>query len=904
MPAKFRQPLSRTKLTHYLTAKKARLTFRWTCLSLLAIAINSACSSTPVAHQTAPYLNPQLSTVQRVDDLVNRLTLEEKSLQMQNQAPAIERLGIPEYNWWTEGLHGVARAGLATVFPQAIGLAATWDENLMLEVASAIGDETRAKHHAFAAKGKRNIYQGLTIWSPNINIFRDPRWGRGQETYGEDPFLTGKLAIPFIQGLQGDDERYLKTVATVKHFAVHSGPEPERHSFDAKISTRELYQNYLPQFEMALKEGGAQSVMCAYNRFNGEPACASPLLLQKILRENWQFDGFVVSDCGAVEDIHKHHKVTTTQTQSAAISVLAGTDLNCGKMYKNLPTAVKEGLITEAEIDIALKRLFTARMQLGMFDAPKTVKYANTPYSVVNSEKHQSLALKAAQQSMVLLKNENNTLPLRKDLSSIAVIGPNADQWLTLLGNYNGVPEKTITPLEGIQQAVSSSTRVTYAQGSELANGIPMFYTIPDHVLSHQNKPGLAVEFFNQANIEGTPLFSTVHALVDINWQDKAPRQDMDDDNFAVRWRGQLTPDISGPYKLGVRSTCNTNVYLEGEKLVNTAYHFRDEYGDPRHKNSDWVNLEAGKSYNIEITAKETYADASVQLVWAAPKVNLKENAIALAKKSDAIVLVMGLTPQMEGEEMDVDVDGFRGGDRTKLSLPLPQQELIKAIAALNKPTVLVALNGSAIAINWAQEHIPAIIEAWYPGQAAGTAIADVLFGDYNPAGRLPVTFYKNVSDLPPFEDYTMTNQTYRYFKGEPLYPFGYGLSFSEFKYSNMNLPISSNPESSVAISVDLENLSDYAGEEVVQVYVTRKDKAPHEPIRNLAAFKRIHLKAHNRKSITLNIAKEAFSIINDKGERSYPKGKFILSIGGGQPEQNIKTSSNILSKILTIQSQ
>ena len=900
MPPKQQRHLSHST---FLNRFGALLLNPLSAVGIAAISLSSACSNTKPSQQQPElaYLNPQLSHAQRADDLVSRMTLEEKVLQMQNQAPAIERLGIPEYNWWTEGLHGVARAGLATVFPQAIGLAATWDENLLHEVATAIGDEARAKHHAFAAKGKRNIYQGLTIWSPNINIFRDPRWGRGQETYGEDPLLTGKLAVQFIRGLQGDDGQYLKTVATVKHFAVHNGPEPERHSFNAEISTRELYQNYLPQFEMALKEGGAQSVMCAYNRFNGEPACSSPTLLKDILREDWQFDGFVVSDCGAIEDIHKHHKVTETEAQSAAVSVQAGTDLNCGKMYKNLPIAVSLGLITEAEIDTALKRLLTARMQLGMFDAPDTVKYANTPYDVVNSEAHQALALKAARQSIVLLKNDNNILPLKKDLNSIAVIGPNADQWLTLLGNYNGVPSNPITPLSGIQNAVSDVTKVTYAQGSELADGIPMYYTIPSHVFGHQKQAGLKVDFFNQANVDGKPLFSSTHPLVDINWQDKAPREDMDDDNFAVRWSGQLTPEITGAYKLGVRSTCNTNVYLNGELVVNTAYHFRDEYGDPRHKNSDWVKLEAGKQYDIEITAKETYADASVQLVWAAPKENLKEDALALAKKSDAIVLIMGLTPQMEGEEMDVDVDGFRGGDRTTISLPKPQQELIKAVASLNKPTVLVALNGSALAINWAQDHIPTIIEAWYPGQAAGTAIADVLFGDYNPAGRLPVTFYKSVTDLPAFENYTMTNQTYRYFKGEVLYPFGYGLSFSHFKYSGLSIPQTAAPASSVELSVNVENISDVAGEEVIQVYLSRKNREKHEPIRNLAAFTRVNINPKSLKKVSLTIPKEAFSVISDNGERLYPEGKFSLSIGGGQPSQTVNPSSNILTKILHI---
>lgn len=672
-----------------------------------------------------------------------------------------------------------------------------------------------------------------------------------------------------------------------------------------KVNTRELYQDYLPQFEMALKDGNAQSLMCAYNRFNGEPACASPRLLQEILRQDWGFNGFVVSDCGAVEDIHKHHKVTQTAEESAAISVKAGTDLNCGNMYRYLIQSVEQGLIDESDIDLAVKRLFTARMQLGMFDDPAHVPFANTPYSVVDSPKHRQLALNAARKSIVLLKNEDNTLPLNKDLSSIAVIGPNADQWLTLLGNYNGVPANSITPLEGIRNAVSKQTLVTYAQGTELAEGISTFYPIPASMFSHKNgeqsTDGLTVEFFNQSSVEGPPLYSEIASDIDINWQDKSPRDDINDDDFAVRWRGQITPQLSGAYKLGVRSTCNTKVYLDGKLVVSTPYHFRDEFGDPRHKQSEWINLKADKRYNIEVTAIETYADASVQLVWAAPKLNMKAEALALAKKADAIVLVMGLTPQMEGEEMDVKVDGFNGGDRTKIALPAPQEELIKAIAALNKPTVLVALNGSAIAINWAQEHIPAIVEAWYPGQAAGHAIADVLFGDYNPAGRLPVTFYRDVEDLPPFEDYSMTSQTYRYFKGEPLYPFGYGLSYSSFKYQSLELAKQTATQSPVEISFSLENTSNLAGEEVVQAYVTRHNKSNSEPIRSLAAFKRVSLAPNEIREISLTLPKEAFAIINDKGDREYPASEFTISVGGGQPDNKLPTSSNSVQAVLSV---
>ncbi len=878
--------------------------------SLLCIGLISGCSkstdeSSENQAELLPYLNPTLDIDVRVDDLVSRMTLEEKASQMINKAPAIERLNIPEYNWWNEGLHGVARAGLATVFPQAIGLAATWDEAHMFEVATAISDEARAKHHDFASKGKRFLYQGLTLWSPNINIFRDPRWGRGQETYGEDPYLTGRMAVQFIKGLQGDDPKYLKTVATVKHFAVHNGPEPERHEFDAKASMKDLWETYLPQFEMGIVEGKAYSLMCAYNRYNGEATCAHDLLANDILRGQWNFDGFVVSDCGAINDINAHHKITNSIEESSAVAVKHGTDLNCGLTfypYESLPKAVELGLISEAEIDVSVKRLFKARMKLGMFDPPEQVPYAQIPYDVVDSQKHKDLSVVSAQKSIVLLKNENKTLPFKKDLEKIAVIGPNSDQWLMLLGNYNGVPSDPVTPLRGIREAVAADTEVVFAQGAELAPGLPMLYPIPAEVLSQKDgSPGLNVDYYNAADLSGDIVFSESQANLDINWNDKAPRADMDDDNFGVRWQGQITPTISGDYQIGVISTCNTKVYLNGDLIASTPYHFRDEYGDPRTKKSDWINLKAGETYQLEVTAGETYADAQVQLVWAEPKPQLKEKAIEVASDADAVVLVMGLTARMEGEEMDIQVDGFRGGDRTKLSLPQNQIELMQAIHALGKPTALVLLNGSALAINWEQENIPAIIEAWYPGQSAGTAIASVLFGDFNPAGRLPVTFYKSVDDLPAFEDYNMTNQTYRFFKGEPLYPFGYGLSYSQFEYSDFVLPDSINQGEGTSLSVRVKNVSDRDGEEVVQVYVSNKNPALKTPLRELKAFKRIHLKAGEEKQVQLELNAKAFMYVTDAGERVFEPGDFEVSIGGGQPYSQLKGSSNVLISKLSL---
>ncbi|MES1216232.1 MAG: glycoside hydrolase family 3 C-terminal domain-containing protein [Bacteroidota bacterium] len=850
-----------------------------------------------------PFLNPDLSIEERVNDLVSRMTLEEKISQMVNQAPAIEHLGVPEYNWWSEGLHGIARAGIATVFPQAIGLAASWDEKMMFDVSNVISDETRAKHHEFARKNKRFLFQGLTLWSPNINLFRDPRWGRGQETYGEDPFLTGKLAVQFIKGLQGDDSTYFKTIATVKHFVVHSGPEPERHVFDARINEKDFRETYLPQFEMGIKEGKAYSVMCAYNRLNGEACCGSSHLLTDLLRNEWKFNGYIVSDCEAITDIYANHKIVATPEEAAALAVKSGTDLECGKVYLALKKAVEKKLITEEEINVAVKRLFTARFKLGMFDPPEKVKYANIPYSIVDNQQHKQLALDAAHKSIVLLKNKDNVLPLKKDVGTVAVIGPNADQWLMLLGNYNGVPSDPVTPYRGIKEKLSSGSKVLFAQGCELSDGMPMFYTIPSNVLfTTEGQPGIKVDYFNNKDLKGEPLFSSVDKMLDANWKDKAPREDMDDDNFGVRWTGILQPDQSGTFQLGFISTCNTKLYLDDSVIAKTVYHFRDEYGDPRLRKSVPIKLEAGKKYRIKVEASETFADAQVQLVWAAPKPNLKIEAIEIAKQADVVVMCMGLTARMEGEEMDIQIDGFRGGDRTKIGLPYVQEQLLKEIQALGKPVVLVLLNGSALAINWENENIPAIVEAWYPGQAAGQAIADVLFGDYNPGGRLPVTFYKSEKDLPAFTDYNITTQTYRYFKGEPLYPFGYGLSYANFEYSNFKTAPAYNAGDSVQVTVDVKNSGSLAGDEVVQVYVTSKDAGKTRvPLRSLKAFKRIHLGAGETKTVSLNLSPDAFSYIDDQNKKAILKGKYEITAGGGQPDMKVKVNSNILKTEITI---
>ena len=838
----------------------------------MRLRIAALCASlvTPALAQQPAYLNTSLPFERRAADLVSRLTLEEKVQQMKDVAPAIERLGVPAYNWWNEALHGVARSGLATVFPQAIGFAATWDDSLVFRMATVISDEARAKHHEYVRNGSFGRYQGLTFWSPNINLFRDPRWGRGQETYGEDPFLTGKVAVQFIRGLQGDDPKYFKTIATVKHFAVHSGPEPERHAFDAVVSERDLRESYLPHFEMGIREGGAYSLMCAYNRIDGKPACASDMLLADILRGEWKFPGYIVSDCGAIDDIYLHHKVVQSAPEAAALAVKTGTDLDCGRVYPNLAEAVKQGLISEAQIDTSLTRLFLARFRLGMFDPPEIVRWARTPFSVLDQPAHHELARQVARESIVLLKNERGTLPLRKDLGTIAVIGPNADQWRMLLGNYNGIPSDPFTPLRGIREAVSRHTRVLYAKGSDLADGFPLLETIPSSALrTPGGRRGLAGAYFSSRTLEGSPVFTKTDTTVEVDWHEGAPRQTMNPNDFGVRWTGTLRPPATGTYRLGVTTTMRAEVTLDDSIIVRTSYPQRDdEFPDPRLAQSEPIRLEAGHAYRIKVDAHESYGEAELELVWSTPIASLEADAVAAAKQADAVVMFLGLTARLEGEEMSVTLDGFRGGDRTSIELPGAQQRLLERIVAVGKPTVLVLLNGSALAVNWAQGNVPAIVEAWYPGQA-GNAIADVLFGDYNPAGRLPVTFYGSVSDLPAFDDYRMAGRTYRFFKGQPLYPFGHGLSYTTFTYANLRTSAdSAGTNDTLLVSVDVANSGKRSGDEVVQMYVEHVGSSVERPIRDLRGYRRLTLEPGETRAVQLPLPISSLAYWDGNGHR------------------------------------
>ncbi|MGQ9800646.1 MAG: glycoside hydrolase family 3 C-terminal domain-containing protein [Candidatus Saccharicenans sp.] len=847
-----------------------------------------------------PFLNPELTPEQRATDLVTRLTLEEKIGQLMNNAPAIDRLGIPKYNWWNECLHGVARAGLATVFPQAIGLAATWDTDLMFQVATAISDEARAKHHEATRRGQRGIYQGLTFWSPNINLFRDPRWGRGMETYGEDPYLTGIMAVSFIRGLQGVHPFYFKVIATAKHYAVHSGPEPDRHTFDAVVDFPTLRSSYLPHFEMAVREGRAYSVMCAYNRFQGLPCCGSPPLLADILRREWGFEGYVVSDCDAVDDIYATHKLVPTLAEAAAMALKAGTDLNCGRAYSALLDAVKKGLLDKATVDTALKRLFVARFRLGMFDPPERVPYASIPYSVVDSPAHRTLALEAARKSIVLLQNRGEVLPLPKSIKTLAVIGPNADDVEVLLGNYNGFPAEPITPLHGLKEMLSPHTEIIYEPGTDWAEGIPVLTVIPSEFLQpapDSTEKGLKAEYFNNQEFKGKPAATRIDSTVDFNWWEEAPLPSLDPDNFSIRWTGYLIPPETGDYYVGGEGFNTLKIYLDGQLIA--QYNGTHE----THKIYKKVHLEKGKPAALKIEFSHRARTARMHLQWKKPAPDAIERAITAARRAEAVILFLGLSPRLEGEEMNVPVKGFKGGDRMSLDLPENQEKLLQEVvrAVEGKPVVLVLLNGSPLSINRAVELVPAIVEAWYPGQAAGQAIAEALFGDYNPAGRLPVTFYKSADDLPPFIDYRMEGRTYRYFKKEPLFPFGYGLSYTRFRYSRLKVPKIIKSGAELTISVEVKNIGPRDGEEVVQVYLSRPEsKSPVNPVRWLAAYKRIFLRAGEKQKVTLTIRPKEMMTYDGGGQPVIEKGPLVVSVGGQQPGFTGRLSAPTTSVLTT----
>jgi len=875
---------------------------------LLALSLTSLtplCVAQSQPEAAPAYKNTSLSFEERARDLEQRMTLEEKVSQLGHTADAVERLGIPEYNWWNEGLHGVARAGVATVFPQAIGLAATFDDALLFQDADAISTEFRAKYNENKGKdGSTAWYKGLTVWSPNINIFRDPRWGRGQETYGEDPYLTSRMGLAFVKGLQGNDPKYLKTVATPKHFAVHSGPEATRHEVDVTVSRHDLEDTYLPAFRATIMDGHAQSVMCAYNSINGEPACANKVLLTDHLRHAWKFDGYVVSDCAAIEDVSAHHKFKPTQEEGVGASLAAGTDLICGspqtrtKLEREAAlNAVHENILPESVLDTAVTRTLTARFHLGMFDPPASVPWSNLGASANDTVEHRALALKTARESLVLLKNENHLLPLKKTLPTIAVIGPNADSLDALEGNYNGTPSAPVTILKGVRQRFREST-IRYVQGTGLIGTVVS--PIPSTALyttAARKMHGLKAEYFDNIKLEGEPVIRRTDPNVNFVWAFNGVSPKLTS-NYSVRWTGVLSPAATEDYIVGFTGQDGYRVWIDDEPLVDDWTPHR-----PSTTQTKAIRLEKGKSYAIKIEYFETIRSSEAKLVWGIPG-REEDEAVKAARESDLVVMVLGLSARIEGEEMKVKADGFSGGDRTSLELPVPQQQLLERVHAARKPVVLVLTNGSALAVNWANEHVPAILEAWYPGEAGGTAVAEALAGDFSPAGRLPVTFYKSLDQLPAFEDYSMANRTYRYFSGDPLYPFGYGLSYTKFQYSKPEVNNESiTADASITISAEVTNSGAMDGDEVVQLYLTHDGISP-APLKELRGFQRIHLARGENKRVTFTLRDRDLSTVDADGHRRIAAGLVHVWVGGGQPSvtptprgtAGVRTQFNITS--------
>jgi len=845
-------------------------------VSASSLAAQSASNAARAAEPPRPpYLDPSLPVEQRVEDLVSRMTREEKASQMQDVARAIPRLGIPAYNWWNEGLHGVARSGMATVFPQAIGLAATWDTDLVYRVADVISTEARAKYNDAIQHGNTGRYYGLTFWSPNINIFRDPRWGRGQETYGEDPFLTSRIGVAFVTGLQGDDPRYLKTVSTPKHFAVHSGPETLRHRSDVPVSPHDFADTYAPAFRATINEGRAHSVMCAYNSVRGEPACANHFLFDT-LRNKWGFQGYVVSDCGAIHDIHQGHGFVLTLEQAAALAAKAGTDLSCGPEYAALPFAVENRLLTAADVDLAVKRLFEARFRLGMFDPPESVPWSKLTLADNDTPAHRQLALEAARKSIVLLKNERNALPLKPSVKSIAVVGPNADSLPVLLGNYNGTPSAYTTILDGVRKRFHNA-KIATAIGAPLTetSGVLLAGTFL-RTGGANSGSGLNAEYFANTNLSGDAALKRVDPVVSFEWNNLSPGPGVPARNYSVRWSGELVPPVDGDYRLGVDTDGGSRIFLDGKKIV-------DDWNPHGERTmTTLVHLQAGHAYPIRMEYFHHSWESTARLLWLPP--NLTEEAVDTARKSDVIVAVVGINAQLEGEESENSDPGFFGGDRLDLDLPHPQQQLLESLAATGKPLIVVLTSGSALAVNWAQEHAAAILEGWYPGEEGGAAVAEVLSGGYNPAGRLPVTFYKSVAQLPPFGSYSMNGRTYRYFTEQPLYPFGYGLSFSSFNYTDAKItPDQVAAGTAVTASVRVSNASSMPGEEVVELYLSHPG-VDGAPIRALAGFQRIHLAASASHTVTFTLHDRELSLVDENGVRRVVPGPVDVWVGGGQP--------------------
>lgn len=849
-------------------------------LTILVVLCFAGCAG----KENYPFQDTTLPIAQRVDDLVARLTLEEKVAQMGSETPGIERLGILPYDWQNECLHGVGKIAdyKVTVFPQPIGMAATWDKESIRLMADYTATEGRAIYNHSKNNGEFRSYYGLTYWAPNINIFRDPRWGRGHETFGEDPYLTTVLGKEFVFGLQGDDPTYLKASACAKHYAVHSGPESTRHEFNTEVSTYDLWDTYLPAFRDLVTEADVSGIMCAYNAYGGRPCCGNDLLMMDILRKQWGFKGYVTSDCGAIDNFYKHHKTHPDTISAAVDAVLHGTDLDCIRdvVFKTLVGAVKQGRIKEDYINQAVKRLFTIRFRLGMFDPDEKVAYAQIPLSVLDNNRHQEHALKMARQSIVLLKNENNTLPLKKKLRKIAIVGPNASAEIDLLGNYHGYPSQLQSIAAAIKAKVSPQT-IVYQEKMVDYLSIDTFRPIEfASQCWYNNKPGFLAEYYPNLDFAGKPA-SRQEQQVAINYLGETKIiNSISSLAFTARFTTHFVPAATSEYTLNLDTDKRFRLLLDDNVCIDALQ------GKAKADGRYIATLEKGKRYKITIEAVMKGRHGALAFNIGQHYTPTLKQLADKVKDADVIIFVGGISPALEGEQNGVQCAGFEDGDRTTIALPAIQTALMKELKQTGKPVVFVMLTGSALATEWESAHLDAIVNAWYGGQAGGAAVADVLFGDYNPAGRLPVTFYRSDKDLPSFTDYSMENRTYRYFKGDPLYPFGFGLSYTTFAYTNLKVNKESTTTSPLTVQVEVTNTGEMAGEEVAQLYLTHINKESYLPICALKGFERIFLKRGETRVVQCTLSPKELAVSNDFGELTVQPGEINISIGGRQPLQ------------------
>ena len=836
---------------------------------LLSVLVACAAGS---GAQTLPYQNPALSAHERAADLCSRMTIEEKAAVMMNNSKAIPRLGIPQFAWWSEALHGVGRNGISTVFPSCIGMAASFDDTLLEQVFTAVSDEARAKNTARRRKGSVDTYQGLSFWTPNINIFRDPRWGRGQETYGEDPYMNSRMGLAVVRGLQGPaGSKYKKLYACAKHFAVHSGPEKTRHRFNIEdLPARDLWETYLPAFKDLVQKGGVKEVMCAYQRIDGDPCCGSNRLLQQILRDEWGFKGLVVSDCGAISDFWEPgaHGVSKDAASASAKAVVSGIDVECGSNYKRLPDAVKAGEITGQQIDKSVVRLLEGRFELGDFDPDSLVEWTRIPESVIACKEHKDLALRMAREQMVLLHNRDNTLPLAKDASKIMVMGPNAADSIMLWGIYYGQPTHSVTVLEGIRAKLGDGVR--YSKGCGITS-MTESESVFSMLKSEDGRPGMSAIFWNNTTMEGTPACETAFTspLHFDNGGNTAFAPGVRLTDFTARFKGTLVPDSDEELNIlytnddGLRLIVNGDTIAERWKTDHLRYNNRK------------LNVKKGQKYDIQVDYMQLAGGATLNFDIAAVRSVTAKEVADRAKDVETVIFVGGISPTLEREEAKVTEPGFDNGDRTSIELPAAQREILKALHEAGKKVVFVNCSGSAVALTPELETCDAILQAWYPGEQGGHAVADVLFGDYNPGGKLPVTFYRDDSQLPPFDDYRMAGRTYRYFRGEPLFPFGYGLSYTTF---TLGTPVYDAAAGKIRVSVT--NTGKRDGTEVVQAYVRNPADAD-GPLKTLRGFTRVELKSGETKEAVIDFPKEAFELWNVQTNtmRVVP-GEYELQVG------------------------